>query len=72
MAPNHAGFVPFIVAFFTKDFFLGDTHNVVEGRKVILGSQDNLIAPSDQETATVQATPVEGEDPDVKRRGERQ
>ena len=61
------GFVPFIAAFFTKDFFLGDTHNVVEGKKVIPGSQDNLIIPGDQETAGGQATTVDGRGPDVKR-----
>ena len=66
-----AGFVPFITAFFTKDFFLGDTHNVVENKKVMPGSQDDLITPGDQETARAHVNPVGGQDPDVKRQIER-
>lgn len=47
---SRTGFVPFIVAFFTKNYYLGDTHNVVENKKVLSGSQENLIKPDDQET----------------------
>jgi hypothetical protein len=61
--------VPFVVAFFTKDFFLGDTHNAVEG-KVISDSQEALITPSDQETAGAQAAPVDDCGRNVKRRAQ--
>jgi len=64
------GFVPFIAAFFTKNFFLGDTHNVIEDKRVMVGSQDDLLIPGDQETARTQATAVRGQGPDVKRRVE--
>lgn len=61
MASDHVGFVPFVAAFYTKDFFLGDTHNVVERKEVMSGSQDTLVTHNDQETARAQDTPVEGE-----------
>jgi len=67
---SRTGFIPFIAAFFTKNFFLGDTHNVVESKKVIPGSQDDLITPGDQETARTQAAVVDSQGPDVKRRVE--
>jgi hypothetical protein len=70
MSDHRAGFVPFVVAFFTKDFFLGDTHNAVEG-KVISDSQEALIIPSDQETAGAsQAAPVDDRGRNVKRRAQ--
>lgn len=68
MTSGRTGFVPFIAAFFAEDFYLGDTHNAVEGKKVMPSSQDNLIVPDDQETARTQVTPVKGQGPDVKRR----
>ena len=67
---SRTGFIPFIAAFFTKNFFLGDTHNVVESKKVMPGSQDNLITPGDQEAARTQAAAVGGQGPDAKRRVE--
>lgn len=60
-------FIPFVIAFFTKDFFLGDTHNAVEGKKVIPDSQDDLVTPDDQETVGDQATPVDDQGPSVER-----
>lgn len=67
---SRTGFVPFIVAFFTKDFFLGDTHNAVEGKKVTSGSQENLITPNDQEAAGTQAVPVDDRGSSVRRRAQ--
>ena len=68
LTSDGTGFIPFVIAFFTKDFFLGDTHNAVEGKKVIPDSQNELVTPDDQETAGDHATPVDDQGPNLKRR----
>lgn len=61
-------FVPFIISFFTKDFFLGDTHNVVENKKVVPGSQRELVTADDQDTVRAPAASLDDRGPDLKRR----
>jgi hypothetical protein len=70
-AADYTGFVPFIVAFFTQNFFLGDTHNAVENKKIIADLQEDPVIHGDQEAMRTHVAPVvEGREPDVKVKGD--